>query len=312
MSPRLHPASADAWERVRHGVIDRRQLLEVGFSPRSIKHRVAKRWLHPLWRGVYAVARPEITRHGWWLAAVYACGEGALLSHFSAAALYGILAEPAGPIHVSVPLNARRTRRGIAIHARALTAADRAERDAIPVTSIATTIADLATSLRRGPLEGVINQADILGLITVPALRAEIDAMPKRAGRKPLRDTIDRRTFRFTRSELERRFIPLALGAGLSRPETCAEVNGWEVDFYWPDLDLVVETDGLTYHRTPAQQDRDRRRDQAHAAAGTTQLRFTHSQVRYEPGYVRAMLVAVGRRLAREQVGRELEQVGHG
>jgi very-short-patch-repair endonuclease len=227
-------------------------------------------------------------------------------------ALYGVLDEPTGPIHVSVPPSARRRRPGIAIHARTLTSQDRHELDHIPVTGIATTIADLATQLRRGPLEGVINQADILGLIAVPDLRSALDDMPKRAGRKPLRDTLDRRTFRFTRSQLERRFIPLALSAGLTRPETCVEVNGWEVDFYWPHLDLVVETDSLTYHRTPQQQDKDRRRDQAHAAAGTTQLRFTHSQIRFEASYVRAMLATVARRLAREQAGRQLQQVGHG
>lgn len=258
------------------------------------------------------MGRPDLTRQGWWLAAVYACGDGALLSHASAAALYGILDEPAGPIHVSVPLGARRRREGIAIHPRKLVSADVAEYDGIAVTAIATTVADLAATMRRGPLEGVVNQADILGLITVPDLRAALDEMPRRAGRKPLRDTLDRRTFRFTRSQLERRFIPLALSAGLPRPETRVYVNGWEVDFHWPELNLVVETDGLTYHRTPQQQEKDRRRLQAHAGAGTTALPFTHSQINYEPGYVQAMLVSVARRLAREQAGRELEQFRHG
>jgi very-short-patch-repair endonuclease len=71
------------------------------------------------------------------------------------------------------------------------------------------------------------------------------------------------------------------------------------VDFHWPDLGLVVETDGLRYHRTAAQQTRDRLRDQAHAAAGLTTLRFTHAQVRYEPEHVRATLAKVARRLAK-------------
>ena len=75
-------------------------------------------------------------------------------------------------------------------------------------------------------------------------------------------------------------------------------VNGFEVDFYWPDLGLVVETDGLRFHRTPAEQARDRLRDQAHTAAGLTQLRFTHEQVRYEPEYVRKVLAQVASRLA--------------
>ncbi len=69
-------------------------------------------------------------------------------------------------------------------------------------------------------------------------------------------------------------------------------------DFYWPDLGLVVETDGLRYHRTPAQQAKDRRRDQAHTAAGLTPLRFTHGQIAFEPAYVRATLEEVARRLS--------------
>jgi very-short-patch-repair endonuclease len=81
-------------------------------------------------------------------------------------------------------------------------------------------------------------------------------------------------------------------------------VNGFRVDFYWPELGLVVETDGLTYHRTPAQQAEDRRRDQAHTAAGLTVLRFTHAQVRYEPGYVEQVLRAVARRLQSSRPGR--------
>jgi very-short-patch-repair endonuclease len=74
-------------------------------------------------------------------------------------------------------------------------------------------------------------------------------------------------------------------------------VNGFKTDFYWPELELIVETDGLRYHRTPAQQAKDRVRDQAHVAAGLTTLRFTHAQVAREAGQVEATLSAVGRRL---------------
>lgn len=90
--------------------------------------------------------------------------------------------------------------------------------------------------------------------------------------------------------------MPLVRRAGLPQPETGRCVNGFEVDFYWPDLALVVETDGLRYHRAPAQQARDRVRDQAHAAAGLTPLRFTRAQVRFEPAYVAVTLAAAARR----------------
>ena len=98
-------------------------------------------------------------------------------------------------------------------------------------------------------------------------------------GAAHLRSTLDHRTFTLTDSQLERRFLPLARKADLPLPETQQWVNGFKVDFYWPDLGLVVETDGLTYHRTPAQQAADRLRDQTHTAAGLTPLRFTRAQV---------------------------------
>jgi hypothetical protein len=114
---------------------------------------------------------------------------------------------------------------------------------------------------------------------------------------RQLRELLDRRTFTLTDSELERRFLPLARAAGLGPPLTGAFVSGFKVDFFWRELGLVVETDGLRYHRTPAQQAKDRLRDQTHIANGLTVLRFTHAQVRFEPERVRATLASVARRL---------------
>jgi very-short-patch-repair endonuclease len=108
---------------------------------------------------------------------------------------------------------------------------------------------------------------------------------------------LDRNTFVITDTKLERRFLPIARRAGLPRPQTQRHVNGFRVDFYWPELGLVVETDGLRYHRTAVQQSRDRVRDQAHMAAGLTCVRFTHAQVRFQPGRVEATLSAVAGRL---------------
>jgi very-short-patch-repair endonuclease len=102
--------------------------------------------------------------------------------------------------------------------------------------------------------------------------------------------------FAMTRSDLEQRFLPLVSVAGLPRPQTQQVANGYKVDFYWQELGLVVETDSWTHHRTPAQQNRDRLRDQAHLAAGLTPVRFTHAQVAYEPERVVATLRALARR----------------
>ena len=92
-------------------------------------------------------------------------------------------------------------------------------------------------------------------------------------------------------------FLPIATRAGLPKPDTKRRVNGFRVDFFWPQLGLVVETDGLRYHRTPAQQAKDRLRDQRHAAAGLTPLRFTHAQVAFEDRHVEGVLLQVAARL---------------
>jgi very-short-patch-repair endonuclease len=146
-------------------------------------------------------------------------------------------------------------------------------------------------------VEAAINEADKRDLIDPEALRFVIAERGGRPGVPLLREILDRRTFTLTRSTLERLFLPIARKAGLPLPNTRVWLNGFEVDFYWPDLGLVVETDGLRYHRTPSQQARDRVRDQAHMRAGLTPLRFTHAQIRYEQAHVVAVLVEVSQRL---------------
>jgi very-short-patch-repair endonuclease len=167
----------------------------------------------------------------------------------------------------------------------------------IPVAKPVLVLIDLANRLDDRSVERVVNEADRLDLIDPSALRLALDGYAGWPGVARLRELLDRRTFRLTDSELERRFLPLAAQAGLSLPLTRQRVNGFRVDFSWPELRLVVETDGLRYHRTPAQQARDRVRDQAHLAAGFTPLRFTHAQVRYDAEYVRSTLRVVAKRL---------------
>jgi very-short-patch-repair endonuclease len=282
----------------QHGVVTRAQLLAHGLRSQGIKHRIATGRLHAVHRGVYAVGRPRLTECGLWTAAVLASGPSAVLSHASAAALWGLRSHRRGDIEVSVT-GAARGRPGLVVHRRAnLRPADRSCHQEIPVTSPACTLVDLAPQLSRYDLEAAINAADRLDRAGPEKLREALATMPRRPGIAILRSTLDRRTFILTDSELERRFLPLALEAGLGRPATGAMVNGFKVDFFWPELGLVVETDGLRYHRTPAQQAADRVRDQAHTAAGLTQLRFTYSQVRFEAAYVRATLARTARRLS--------------
>lgn len=291
--------AAGIWELVRrqHGVVAGWQLREAGLSRRGIEHRIAKGRLRRVGMGVYAVGRPELTRRGRWMAAVLSSGPRAVLSHGSAAALWGIHPEQPGCIEVSTPAASRRRQGNITAHRRSLPDADLTTRDGIPVTCVVRTLIDIACSLSLGALERAVNEADRLDLIDPEALRMALDAYRGQRGVARLRELLDRRTFRLTDSELERWFLPQVRGAGLPLPLTQQRLNGFKVDFFWPGLRLVVETDGLRYHRTPAQQTRDRIRDQAHLAAGFIPLRFTHWQVRYERQYVRSTLLAVVRRI---------------
>jgi very-short-patch-repair endonuclease len=232
------------------------------------------------------------------MAAVLAVGPGAALSHLSAAALWGLRPERGAQIEVSVPSASHRRSEGVRVHRRdGLRRGDICLHEGIPTTTPIVTLIDLANRLDPGPLERAVNEADRLDLIDPIALRASLDGYAGWRGVARLRELLDRRTFRLTDSELERLFLPLAAQSRLPPPLTRRFVNGFRVDFLWPELRLVVETDGLRYHRTPAQQARDLVRDQAHLAAGFTPLRFTHAQVRYEPAHVRTTLRAVAGRL---------------
>jgi very-short-patch-repair endonuclease len=284
----------------QHGVVARRQLLELGLGAQAIQHRIEKGRLHPIERGVYAVGRPELSRHGCWMAAVLSRGPRAVLSYGSAAALWGIDRERHGSIEISVSFGSARSRRGVLVYRRTnLPASDLAVNRGIPVTSVVRTFIDVAGRLGPSDLERAVNEADRLGLIDPGTLLEVLDQHPGKHGVGPLRELLGERTFRLTDSELERRFLRLVAETGLPMPLTQQPLNGFRVDFLWPELRLVVETDGLTYHRTPAQQARDHVRDQVHLAAGFTPLRFTHAQVRFEAGYVRFTLIAVVNRLRR-------------
>jgi very-short-patch-repair endonuclease len=276
----------------QHGVVTRVQLRELGMSDDAIEYRLSRGRLHRVHRGVYAVGRPQLTRNGVLIAAVLGCGRGAALSHDAAGEVLGIRKRRAGPIDVTVP-GARRASRGIRLHRRLLADGDVVRRHGIPVTTVVRTLLDLAQRLTAKELEAAVNEADKLDLIDPDRLRAGLEGREGQRGVAALRGLLDRHTLTLTDSELERRFLPIARRAGLPPPLTQHRVNGFRVDFYWPELGLVVETDGLRYHRTPAQQSKDRRRDQAHAAAGLMALRFTHEQIVGEPEGVEAVLVAV-------------------
>jgi hypothetical protein len=292
-------------------VISRRQLLAMGYSRQAIEHRLGSGRLHRIHRGVYAVGRAELPREGRWVAALLACAPGAYLSHRSAAALYGIgnektwtrsAQEEVPLIEVTVTRRGEHHRDGIKVHMRpSLPSKDAGTLRGMQVTSPVRTLLDLATLEPDNRLERAVNEADKRDVVDPEALRRAIDAYSGEPGIRALRQVLDKHTFLFSDDELELLFRPLAREAGLPLPKTKQMVNGFEVDFYWPTLGLVVETDGWRYHRTPSAQTRDALRFQLHTASGLTPLRFSHWQVKHEPGHV----VEILRRTASRLPGRD-------
>ncbi|OJU84558.1 MAG: hypothetical protein BGO11_16190 [Solirubrobacterales bacterium 70-9] len=277
--------------RAQHGVVSRAQLEALGFSRRGIEHRTQSGRLFLVARGIYAVGRQELTPDGRWMAAVLACGDGAVLSHRSAAELWGIGREWERRIDITIPRRSRLERKGIKVRCRpSLDAKNFTHRRGIPVTDPVQTLIDVATELLPLRLERAVNEADKLDLVDPETLRAALDDHAGELGVKKLATLLDRHTFRLSDSDLEVLFRPLALAAGFARPLSKEWVLDYEVDFLFPDHDLIVETDGLRYHRTPSQQARMARRDQVHTAAGFRVLRFTHWQIAHAPDEVTDVL----------------------
>ena len=279
-------------------MITRAQLLALGYSRHAIEARLRAGRLHQVHRGVYAVGRPRLSDLGRWKAATLAIS-GSMLSHLDAARLHRLTEREAGTVvELSVGRGAYARRPGLMVHRRregVLAAA--VARRGIPLVDPADTVIDIAPRLSAAALERVINEADKLELATPEELRSRAATNPRRPGATALRALVDRTAFLLTDSELERRFLPLVGRAGLPRPQTQSLLNGYEVDFLFAGLGLVVETDGGRFHRTPLQQTRDRRRDQAHLAAGLQPLRFTHGQIRFHPDEVVEVLAATAERL---------------
>jgi very-short-patch-repair endonuclease len=286
--------SVQAWglTRRQEGVISREQLLALGFTERAIEWRLAKGRLFVLHPGVYAVGRREVSRDGHLIAAVLAAGPGAALSHDTAAEVWEIRGQMK-KIEVSVPSSRNPRLPGITVHRRARM--QTTSRRGIPITTPAQTLADIASRLDDEQLERTVDEAINRDLVEPDSLRLELDGIPNT---RRLRTLLDDQAFVVTDTILEQRMAKIAARAGLPPPVTQAHVNGYRVDFLWPDLGIVVEADSLRFHRTARQQAQDRRRDQAHLAAGLTPLRFTHAQIYREPQYVAAVLAAVAGRAA--------------
>jgi very-short-patch-repair endonuclease len=231
------------------------------------------------------------------MAAVLACGPGALLSHTSAAALHGLLSTASPTVDVTIPRRAGLSRPGISVHrSTSLDHAAFAEVHGIPCTSVSRTLLDLAAIVNRRVLERVCDQAEVLRVLDWTAIGALLERAQGRPGIRRLRLVLDALDFSegVTRSELERRFLALCRRADLPSPA----VNQWlamageeiQVDFVWHRARVIAETDGFRTHGTRRAFERDRRRDRLLSLAGWTVVRFTWDDLTSDPKHVTAVL----------------------
>ncbi|HEU5142023.1 MAG TPA: type IV toxin-antitoxin system AbiEi family antitoxin domain-containing protein [Solirubrobacterales bacterium] len=286
----------------QHGVVSRRQLRALGLTDRQIAMRTQAGTLHPLFHGTFAVGHLAIGRYGRMLAAVLACGNGAVLSHGSAAELLGLWDRRPVSVDVIVPRRAGRKIDRIRWHNVRRPAANEIQTpQSIPCTTPSRTLVDMAGRLGATSLRRMVEQAAVLRVLDVPEIDRVL-ARGRRRGAPRLRAVLatwrspDEWVPRF-RSLLEARFLPLLVEAGAPRPQCNAvpqvdgrpvEMDGKpiEVDLLWQDQRLVVETDGEETHGTQAAFQEDRKRDQVLGAAGYRIARVTWAQLEDEPDAV--------------------------
>lgn len=268
------PTLADLARR-QWGVVTRAQLTELGVRDRGIANWVGSGRLQRLYRGIYAVGHDRLRLEGRWLAAVLACGPGAVLSHRDAAVLWDLRQSNSAYIDVTVPSrNGRKRHAGIRVHRSGRLPRDEVTvRNGIPVTTVARTLLDLADVLDRQALKRVITEAEYLNRLDMAALNAVVSANPGRRG-ATLLEAAGGRLHR-TRSELEQRFLAILERHRVEEPETGVWIKGYEVDFLWPRARLVVELDGLAAHTTRSTFNADRLRDRRLWRLGLRTMRLT-------------------------------------
>jgi very-short-patch-repair endonuclease len=261
----------------QHGVISLEQLRAIGLTRHRIEARLRAKRLYRLHRGVYAVGHQALTRKSHLIAAGYACGAGALVSHRDAGALHGLI----GPGSQSTEVTAQRgckPKPGITVHrSRSLHPDDRTVVDGIPTTSVARTLIDLAEVLSEERLAKAVHQAEVLRVFDLRGLEEALARVPGRKGRHRMRRVLvaHQPEPHLLRSRAERKLKALCRQNDLPQPQFNAWVAGYELDVYWPRQRLALEFDGAATHHTRHAFHEDRRRDRALATEGIQVARVT-------------------------------------
>jgi very-short-patch-repair endonuclease len=283
----------------QHGIVARRQLLGLGVGREAIEVRLRAHRLHRLHPGVYAVGHTVVSREGRWMAAVLACGAEAVLSHRSAAALWGIRDHSSRSIEVTTALKSR-SRTSIQRHFGVLPADEMTVEDGVPVTIVPRTLFDLSAVLRLDAVEHCLRQSERLRLYDALSLEDMLDRYPRRRGSKAIRECLRRRRELpggVTREQLEARFRAFIDRHGLPRPRFNAWLavgpHRYQVDCLWPQRRLIIELDGYATHGTRMAFETDRERDRRLAVAGYRSMRITWRQLHDVPHEIAVDLQAL-------------------
>ena len=280
------------------GVLSLAELRACGLSSDAIALRARNGRLHPVHRQVYAVGHANLPLEGRFLAAVKACGPHALLSHFSAAALWGFVTWDDRYPEVTVPGPGTRVHAGLRVHrSSSLAAADVARHDGIPLTSPVRTLLDLAAVLGERPLRRATRQAQALHRVNVRQLVQALHRYGPRRGARKLARIVATGPAP-TRSELEDAVLDVILRGGLAHPKVNAPLvlAGRRVvpDFRWPQQRLVIEADGAAWHDNQLAREDDAERQAILEAHGNRVLRVTWDQAVERPGQTLARIRAAG------------------
>jgi very-short-patch-repair endonuclease len=278
----------------QHGLVARDQLAALGSGRGAIEHRVARGRLHVVHRGVYAIGHRLLTRDGHWMAAVLAVGPGAVLSHRSAAALWGMRDTLRAAIEVTAARKCRRP--GIEAHRAVLLPDEVTVRRGIPVTNPARTLLDPAAVVSQRELEHALNEAEIQKLTSPISLDAVVARHPNRNGTTAIKRALRKQREigeTVTKSRLERRFLELLDEHDIPRPRTNEPLGPYLPDALWADQRLVVELDSYGIHTTRRAFEQDRARDRALTTAGYRVIRISWRRLQNEPRTIARELITL-------------------
>jgi very-short-patch-repair endonuclease len=279
---------------LQHGLVTRGQLVALGFSAKAIEHRVRGGLLHRVHRGVFAVGHGSLSEAADHAAALLYAGDDTVISHDSAAAVWGLASSPS---FVAITMIGRHARGQPNLHVHEVSVLDIRDvrlHQGFPVTAPARTLIDCATN---PTIDRMLNEARALRLVADKDIHQAIARCPGRTGVAGMRALLEAEADSgFTRSEAERRLKRLVEEAEIERPIFNQPLLGYKPDALWPRQRVILEVDGYGFHGHRQAFERDRARDARLVAAGYVVIRVTWRQLTQRPSFVAA---TIARTLAR-------------